>query len=1048
MRHLALVALLLAGLVVAPPATAQPRALAPYRIAVTRGDPGDIWTTDAGGGDARQLTNTPDEGESEPAFSPDGTRIAFTRSYGDGSDIVITDADGGDERVLAYGRHPSWSPDGTMVALLSGVEIRVVRVSDGAELTTVPKPRHTLGHDEKPSWSPTGAVIAFGRHTDVLLTPRVQPYLVGASTSATGTFTTTATVRTPFVPARPEIVFLLDTTSSMTTTVDTIRTTIRTVMERVATAEPGALFGVATYQDASDGPGRYRLVRNPTTRDVLQTVLDEGTNFPIGDGGDFPEDWFNALHHLAADRGADGRHTTFSDDAGVTRIVVLVGDAASHNSPDTCDLVLYPDCPGSAPYRTEQEITTDLTDRDIHLVGVPVLLPPSYPEKLDSRQQVTRLAAATGGVSADGHEPDRIVAGIEHGITRLPVTVTPEASCPPGVTVRFTPPTARVPGDTDVTFTETVTLGEVPSARAATDLECHVRFRFDDELPAENHEQFIGIDRADAALPTVVVGAHAAPSPNRTPVPVAFTATATDAAGAPLTPTCDATSGSPFPVGLTTVTCTATDRAGRTGRGSSTITVYVPESGATDDIWLARLDGGDLVQQIDLSPSFATPCGRQDSAPAWSPDGNRLVYRHGDVLCVADATGANATPITSGGETPDDPAWSPDGASVAFTMSGPDEHLRVWTVPPPGGTPAELVSFAEQDADLPAFGGLPDLVVTGSAAPAAVPFGGSTTVLLRVTNRGFAPAVDAELALVLPAGLAVEGITTDTGTCAATGCALGRLAPNATAEVRVTVTGTAAGAQVLRASTSPDVNPGDNRVDVRVGVADEVRPPDHPGSLSLAVALTPQDGYVGGDALVLSYRVRNGASVPMTDVRVVTSLPPLLLPVGAVTGCAADGATCPLGTLAPGQEAEVRVALPAKAAVDTTAGGSVLGVGPDTDAADNTAATRVLVRQPVLAVDPGTGPTGFVPRATGRSFPPGATVRLGWTAGLSPTPGEVVVRPDGTFEAQVLVFHNDRIGVRQLEAAPVVGPAFGPVRSGDFLVVPRTLQPPDFASRE
>jgi hypothetical protein len=213
------------------------------------------------------------------------------------------------------------------------------------------------------------------------------------------------------------------------------------------------------------------------------------------------------------------------------------------------------------------------------------------------------------------------------------------------------------------------------------------------------------------------------------------------------------------------------------------------------------------------------------------------------------------------------------------------------------------------------------------------------------------------------------------------------------------------------------------------------------------VALLPQEGYVGGDDLVLSYRVRNGAGVPMTDVRVVTSLPPRLLPVDAVAGCAADGATCAIGTLAPGQEAEVRVVLPARAAVDGTAGGSVLGVGPDNNAADNTAVARVLVRQPEIAVDPGTGPTGFVARATGRSFPPGATVRLGWTPGLSPTPGEVVVRPDGTFEAQVLVFHNDRVGVRQLEGTPVVGPAFGPVRSGDFLVVPRTLQPPDFASR-
>ncbi|WP_158852224.1 HYR domain-containing protein [Saccharothrix deserti] len=1057
MRHLALVAVLLAGLLLADrpttataTATAQPGVLAPYRIAVSRGDPGDIWSTDARGGDPRQITDTPDESETDPAYSPDGTRIAFTRFFGDGSDVIVADADGSDERFLRFGRHPSWSPDGSMIALVASGVIRVIRVSDGVEVTTIPRPRHLIGHDEKPAWSPTGDVIAFGRRTDIVSPPHVQPYVVGASTSGTGTFTTTATVRTPFVPARPEIMFLLDTTSSMTDTVDNVRTNIRTVMERIATAEPQALFGIATYQDATDGAGRYRLVQNLTTRDVLQAVLDVPGNFPIGFGGDLPEDWFNALHRLARDRDPDGGgYVTFSEDEGVTRIIVLAGDAASHNSPDTCDVVTYPDCPSATPYWTEEEITSDLTDRGIHLVGVPVLIvqDPPYPEKLDNRLQATRLAAATDGVLVDGYEPDQIVAGIEHGITRLPVTVTPEATCPPGVSVRFTPPTARAAGDTDVTFTETVTLGEAPTSRAAVDLECQVRFRFDGKEPAEPYEQFIDISLAGPALPTVVVNANAAPSPNRTPVPVAFTATATDAAGAPLTPTCDATSGSLFPVGLTTVTCTATDSGGRTGRASSVITVYVPAGGETDDIWLARLDGADLAQQVNLSYSFATPCAHQDTSPAWSPDGNRLVHRHGDVLCVADATGANATPITSGGEPPDEPAWSPDGALIAFSMSDPDEFRRVWTVAPGGGTPARLISFTEEDVNRPAFQRLPDLVLTGSASPAAVPFGGTTTISLRVTNVGLTAPSAADLALTVPAGLRVDAITTTVGTCAATTCSLGRLAPGDLADVQVTVTGTAAGQQVFRASLADDVNPGDNRVDVPITVAEEIKPPDNPGSLSLAVAVVPQESYVGGDDLVLSFRARNGAPVPMTDVRVVTSLPPQLLPVKAVAGCAADGATCALGTLAPGQEAEVRVTLPAKAAVESTAGGSVLGTGPDNNAADNTAVARVLVRQPEITVDPGIGPTGFVPRATGKSFPPGARVKLAWTLGISPTPGEVVVRADGTFDTQVLVFHNDRIGPRQLEGTALLGPPFGAVRSKDFLVVPRTLQPPDFATR-
>ena len=54
---------------------------------------------------------------------------------------------------------------------------------------------------------------------------------------------------------------------------------------------------------------------------------------------------------------------------------------------------------------------------------------------------------------------------------------------------------------------------------------------------------------------------------------VTYTATANDDRDGALTPTCTPASGSTFPVGTTTVTCTATDAAGNTGTGSFTVTV-------------------------------------------------------------------------------------------------------------------------------------------------------------------------------------------------------------------------------------------------------------------------------------------------------------------------------------------------------------------------------------------------------------------------------------------------------------------------------------------
>ncbi|HSE32941.1 MAG TPA: S41 family peptidase [Pyrinomonadaceae bacterium] len=77
---------------------------------------GKIWLVERTGGTAKRLTNTPNE-ETNPVFSPDGQRIAFSRSNGNDWDVFVMKADGSGEatRITMMPEDDmvtGWSPDG------------------------------------------------------------------------------------------------------------------------------------------------------------------------------------------------------------------------------------------------------------------------------------------------------------------------------------------------------------------------------------------------------------------------------------------------------------------------------------------------------------------------------------------------------------------------------------------------------------------------------------------------------------------------------------------------------------------------------------------------------------------------------------------------------------------------------------------------------------------------------------------------------------------------------------------------------------------------
>ena len=96
---------------------------------------------------------------------------------------------------------------------------------------------------------------------------------------------------------------------------------------------------------------------------------------------------------------------------------------------------------------------------------------------------------------------------------------------------------------------------------------------------------------------------------------------------------------------------------------------------------------------------------------------------------------------------------------------------------------------------------------------------------------------------------------------------------------------------------------------------------------------------------------------------------------------------------------------------------------------------------PTLRLDPPIGPPGFVTRAIGANFPPGATVSLVWGVGLTASMPAVVADPSGSFSVPMLILPRDTLGPRVLTGTFTLAGG-GSAVSPPFLVVPGSGQPP------
>jgi len=193
-----------------------------------------------------------------------------------------------------------------------------------------------------------------------------------------------------------------------------------------------------------------------------------------------------------------------------------------------------------------------------------------------------------------------------------------------------------------------------------------------------------------------------------------------------------------------------------------------------------------------------------------------------------------------------DPAGQPvggvqvDAAGLGAALSAIDGNYSFFNIASAGTfvltpafpnyvfTPASMAVTVGSTNQFANFRATPtvDLSISSSLAPPGINSGSSFTHTVVVGNAGIGSATSATATLTYPTALALVSASTTRGSCSVSGqivtCALGSLAPTATADITVSGTAAAIGAHTVSASVDgpdPDLNRSNNTTAATLNVS-------------------------------------------------------------------------------------------------------------------------------------------------------------------------------------------------------------------------------------